>query len=96
MASLTSTEYSRRWREANKAQAKATERRRYQANHAEILEKKRLYRLKMYYEKHGADAPPIKTRVSTLKIPKEIVSEIPIVKEDCIVVQRVPVTLTFD
>ena len=50
----------------------------------------------MYYEKHGADAPPIKTRVSTLKIPKEIVSEIPIVKEDCIVVQRVPVTLTFD
>jgi len=100
MEALTSTEYTRIWREQNKEQWLSAERRRYREKHAEILEKKRLYRLKQYYLKHGADAPPLKTRKSNKTLPpptqEEVKSNMLFVKRGRVLIDPEPVSVTFD
>jgi hypothetical protein len=100
MVALTSTEYTRIWREQNKEQWLSAERRRYREKHAEILEKKRLYRLRKYYQKHGADAPPLKPRKSNKTLPpptqEEVQSNMLFVKRGRVLIDPKPVSVTFD
>ena len=100
MVALTSTDYSRIWREQNREQWLASERRRYREKHDEILEQKRLYRLKKYYLKHGDDAPPLKTRKSSRNLPlptkEEIEADLQFIKRGRVLIDPKPVSVTFD
>jgi hypothetical protein len=100
MPTLTSTEYSRIWREQNREQWQAAERRRYREKHDEILEKKRLYRLRRHALKYGDDAPPLKPRKSNKTLPpptqEEVKASTLFVKRGRVLIASTPVSVTFD